>query len=88
MKIKPGFILRDIDNQTIVIPVGTTAAKFNGMITLRGTGKFLWELLNEEQTEESLLQAVLANYDVAEAIAASDIKSFLGSLREAELLSE
>ncbi|MCL2672190.1 MAG: PqqD family protein [Clostridiales bacterium] len=87
MKIKPGFILRDIDGQSVVIPVGA-AARFNGMITLRGTGKFLWTQLQSDQTEQTLLAAVLATYEVPEETAAADIQNFLIALRDAELLCE
>lgn len=88
MKIKSGFILRDIDGQSVVIPVGAVATRFNGMITLRGTGKFLWNLLGEEQTEDSLLAAVLHTYDVTAETAQADIANFIHALKEADLLDE
>jgi hypothetical protein len=87
MKIKPGFILREVDGHCVVIPVGAEAARFNGMITLRGTGKFLWEQLQRPQTEESLLEAVLELYDVSEETARADIARFLHDLREADVLA-
>ena len=61
----------------IIVPVGAAVTAFPGMITVNATGAYIWELLENEQTVESLTEALLARYDVTEAQAEEDIKAFL-----------
>lgn len=86
MKLKDGFILRQIGAQHIVVPVGAQTVDFDCMLTLNGTGALLWQKLQEECTEEELVAALLAEYDVSDDTARADVARFVGSLQEAALL--
>lgn len=86
MKIKDGFVLRNICNEFIVMPVGRQTLDFKGLIKLNESGAFLWEQLKTDHTEAELLTALLAEYAVDEATAKADIAAFLTSLKEADLL--
>ena len=83
MKIVDGFILKSIADTNIVVPNSVT---FNAIISLNDSGAFLWKQLENEQSEESLLAAMLQEYDVDEATAKADIAEFLKSMRQADLL--
>lgn len=86
MKIKPDYLLRKVADSYVVVPVGKATVDFNGMINLNGTGAFLWQQLQKGANEETLLKAMLSEYDVDEETAAEGIDSFLSKLREADLL--
>ena len=45
MKLKSGFILREIAGSSIIVPVGERVKEFNGVINLNDTGVFLWNIL-------------------------------------------
>ena len=47
MKLKDGFILREVAGEHVVIPTGD-ALDLNMMITLNETGCTLWKRLEEE----------------------------------------
>ena len=79
MKIKDGFLLRQVAGQTVVLPVGGDL-DLNMMITLNGTGAFLWEKLTEETDEPALVAALLKEYDVDEATARSSVSAFVEKL--------
>lgn len=81
MKIKEGFLLRKVAGETVVIPTGETL-DLNIMITLNGTGEFLWNLLQQETTEEALVAAMLEEYDVSAPIAETDVAAFVAKLKE------
>ena len=81
MKIKEGFLLRQVAGETVVIPTGETM-DLNMMITLNETGTFLWEKMQEETTEEALTAALLAEYDVDEKTAAEAVSGFVAKLNE------
>lgn len=86
MKIKPDYLLRKVADSYVVVPVGKATVDFNGMINLNETGAFLWQQLQKGADEETLLKAMLSEYDVDEETAAEGIDSFLSKLREADLL--
>lgn len=88
MKLKNGFVLKSVGDNHIVVPVGAQTVDFRCMITLNETGAFLWKLLETEQTEQTLVAAMLEEYDVTEERAAADIAAFLGNLRNSALLEE
>ena len=85
MKLKEGFLLREIAGQTVVLPTGGDL-DINMMITLNGTGAFLWEHLQEETNEAALVSALLAEYDVDEATALSAVTAFVEKLRKNDFL--
>ncbi len=71
------FILRQVAGKTVVVPIGQAAEAFRGMITLNKTGKFLWDLLEDEQSEESLAEALVNKYGITEEHALEAVKKFL-----------
>lgn len=87
MKIKKEFVMRRIDDECLLVPVGETASSFNGIITLNEVGAFVWEQLSECEDEAELLHRILAEYEVDEATAAQDLKELLQSFRGAELIA-
>ena len=88
MKIKDGYILRQVAGNSIVIAVGEEALNFNGMITINGAGTFLWRQLEKGATKEELLAAMRSENDVDEASALRDLEDFLENLRKADLIVE
>lgn len=86
MKIKEEYVLKTVGNQTIVVPTGKEAVRFQGMITLNKTAKFLFSLLKEEQTEDTLVQKLIENYEIDEVRARTDVLSFIKLLNEHQLL--
>lgn len=85
MKIKSGFMLREIAGQWVVVPLGSRVVEFNNIITLSESGAILWHLLENGAEENDLVQALLAEYDVDAEIAAMDTRHFLDSIREKQL---
>lgn len=79
MKLKEGFLLRQVAGQTVVLPFGDEL-DLNMMITLNGTAGFLWELLQSETNEDALVEALLAEYDVDADKARESVRSFVEKL--------
>lgn len=88
MKLKEGLLLRQLGDSFVVVPVGQAAIDLRGMISLNGTGAFLWKCLQNEQTEQALTEALTETYEVDEAVAAADVKRFIELLAANELLDE
>lgn len=81
MKLKEGFVLREVAGSVVVLPTGGDL-KLDMMITLNGTARFLWEKLEIGAEEEDLVRDMLAEYDVEEAVAREHIAAFCAKLRE------
>lgn len=88
MRIVPGFVVRRIAGETIAIPTGAAARELSGLIALNGSGKLLFDLLQQEQTEAALVNALLDSYDVDTATAQADVADFLQILRSNDVLIE
>lgn len=86
MKIKDGYLAREVAGSKIVVPVGERTVDFNGIITLNETAGFLWDRLAAGAEKAELLTAMLAEYDIDEATASADIDAFITKLKDADLL--
>ena len=86
MKIKEGFLLRQVAGQTVVLPAGNDL-DLNMMITLNNTGAFLWERLQSETDEAALVAALLAEYDVDGDTARKSVAAFVKKLNDNGFLS-
>lgn len=88
MKIKTGFIKRQVAGRTVVVAVGDRSREFNSMITLNGIADFIWTVMQNDVTVDQVVSAVLAEYDADEQTVRTDVEKFIGKLREAGLLDE
>ena len=55
MKIKDGFVVRDIMGQCVVVATGEASESFSGMIKLNDTGKDIWEGVASGKSEISFV---------------------------------
>ena len=85
MKIKDGFMLRQVAGQNVVLPADS-ALDLNMMITLNETGAFLWERLQNDTDEAALVAALLEEYDVDEETAKQSVQAFVKKLSDNEFL--
>lgn len=81
MKRNSDFLLRDVAGTLVIVPVGSALKDFSGMMTLNSTGAYLWELLENEQTVQSLTDALVQRYDVGAQEAQADVVDFLEKLK-------
>ena len=86
MKIKEGFVVREIAGECVVIALGDASKSFNGMIKLNESARLLWELLAKGCEKEELIDAVLNEYDVERTIVERDVEQLLETLKGANIL--
>ena len=84
-KIKE-FVLREIAGESILVPVGKTTLKFNGMITLSETAAFIWKHLEEAASQEELIGMLREEYEVDEETAETDVRELLKQMIEADMI--
>lgn len=88
MKIKEGFLLRQVGENHIVVPVGSQSVDFRCIITLNETGAFIWKKLQTACSEQELVDALVAEYDAPQNVIAADVQTYIAALREKNLLDE
>lgn len=86
MKIKSGFVLRNVVDEFIVMPTGNNIAKFEGAVVLNEVSAFIYKLLENPTSREDLLIAILNEYDVDEATASADLDVLLKKLADMGVL--
>ena len=86
MKIKEGFMLRNVADNYIVVPVGKASLEFKGLINLNCVGAFIWECLEKETTMEEVIDKVIKEYNIDNELATRDVNNFINKLVEAKLL--
>ena len=88
MKIKEGFVLRNVVDEFIVMPTGDNIAKFEGAVVLNEVSAFIFKQLENPVSREDLLSAMLGEYDVDEATAAADLDALLEKFAEMGILEK
>lgn len=87
MRIKDGFVLRDVAGQTVVIATGEASRSFHGMVMLNGTGRVIWEGLSRGDGADAIAQELVRTYDVDLETAQRDVASFVDRAQEAGFLA-
>lgn len=81
MKIKDGFVIRQVGGEHVVVPVGERSKEFHGMINMNKTGAFLWNFFSQEHTVEEGVAALCGEYKVEKDVAEVDVKRFVDVLQ-------
>ena len=85
--LKDGFVLRQVADTWVVMPLGQVSLDFNGMLTLNETGAVLWQALEKGGDVQDLANALTAEYDVSAEQAKQDVEAFMAKLQQAGCLA-
>lgn len=88
MKIRHEYVMRQIAGETILVPVGKTPPEQNGLLALNESGAFLWDRLEQVNSERELVDALLDHYEVLPETAETDVAEFLSQLRKLNILDD
>lgn len=87
MRVKEGFVLREVGGQTVVIATGEASENFHGMIKLNTVGTEIWKGLSEGLSEEEIVRRLSKIYMVDVKTAASDTREFINQMGENDFLA-
>lgn len=88
MKIREGFVLRNVADEHMVMPTGENVGKFGGAVVLSDVAAFAFAQLKRPVSREDLLSLILAEYDVDAETATADLDALLAQFREMNLLED
>lgn len=83
MKINPGFEIRTVCGQSLIIAVGEENVDFSKLIYINDTSLFIWNKMKEGvDTIDGLVEAITEEYEVDADTARKDTQEFVGQLKE------
>ena len=88
MKLKNGIVTNSIDGESFAIATGEAAKEFNGLVKNNPSAAFIFELLKTEQTEDSIVSAMLEKYEVDEQTVRADVQELLSLLKSKNLIED
>ena len=88
MKIKEGFVMREVAGQTVVIAVGESSKQFRGMIYLNDTGKCVWTCIQEGLEEAAIVEKIVQMYDVNLERATQDVREMVQQMLDAGVIEQ
>ena len=84
MKIKEGFLLRELCGEHIVTAEGLENINFNKLISLNETAAFLWKaLIGKEFTVEEMAQRLVGEWGIDMELALKDSENLCKAWEEA-----
>ena len=86
MKLKDEIVLGSIDGRDFAIATGSLSKEFSGIINNNSTANYIFQLLKTEQSEDSIVDAMLKKYDAEEEVVRADVKEVLNKLEELNIL--
>ena len=74
MKIKEGYVIRQVMGNYVVIATGEESRNFHGMVKLNETAANIWNYIAEGKSEDEIVAAMMNEYEVEEQQLRADIK--------------
>lgn len=88
MKIKSGFVKREVMDKTVVVPAGEAGKTMKGMIKLNGTASFIWDRIEEGLNAEEIADKLAENYEVDRETALKDTNAIIENMKAAGIFEE
>ncbi len=88
MKINKNFVLTELSDTYIAVPVGDDAQEMQAVVRLNKTGKTIWEALTEGADESTVVRIIKERYDIDETTASADVHAVIERLREAGIVED
>lgn len=88
MRIKNGFVLREVCGEQVIMGEGIGALDFGKLLCLNETAAFLWNTAVEQGdfTVDSLTKKLCEEYEVERSRAAADVQAIVDSWQKVNVL--
>jgi hypothetical protein len=79
-------VTRKIGGDLFVIPIRSNVADMQKIFTLNPVGEFIWQEIDGQKSLDEIRKGVMDRFDVEEEEADSDIREFIATLLETDLI--
>ncbi len=87
MRLKYPYEIMEVEGQSFAVPMEEDANGFNGVIKLSKTAKVIFELLQEDTSEEAIVEAMSRRFDADKNILAADVHSIVAQFQKKGILA-
>lgn len=88
MKVKSGYILKDVAGSKIVMAIGEESANFNGIITFNEVGAEVFTMLDGTKTVEEIAAKIAKDYEAPYETVAEDVNALIEKMRSQGLIED
>lgn len=87
MKTKPGFNLRTVCGEHIIVAEGKENIDFSNIISMNESSAYLWKNIQDKEfSVETLVELLTKEYDVDAAVAMNDSQALVKQWEEAGII--
>ena len=87
MKLKYEFILNQVADNMVAVPVGNDLAGFNGFLKMNDIGAYIFNMLKNDVTEDDIVVAMVKDYpDATEDEIRETVHDFVSKLLDAGIV--
>ncbi len=87
MKLKYTFDLVEVDDHIVAVPVGGGEDTYHGVVKLNESAASIFRQLQEETSEDAVVESLLDEYNVSKEALASAVHKCICELRDKDLLA-
>ena len=89
MKTKPGFHLRDVCGEKIIVAEGIANIDFSRIISMNESSAYLWQKVEDKEfTEDELVNYLTDEYEVDAETARKDVSALIQKWLEAGIITD
>ena len=81
-ELKNRMVCRKVDNEMVLVPIVSDVAEMKVIYTLNEVASFIWEKVDEINSFNEIVFAVVDNFDTDEQTAVNDINAFFKEILE------
>jgi Coenzyme PQQ synthesis protein D (PqqD) len=82
------YATRRVGDETVVVPIRSSAADLDSVYTLNAVGAAIWAQLEAARTGDEIAGRVAEEFEVDSDVAQADVARFLESLLAAGMIEE
>lgn len=88
MKLKKGFVLREVAGQKMVIATGEASKSFKGMIKLNESAATIWQWLIDGADSSEIADKLVETYELSKEQAVTEAERFMEKIAEAGFFAQ
>lgn len=88
MKVKNGLISHKVGENYVTVAAGDAGEVFNGMLRSNNVASDILKLLENDISEEEIVDVLFEQYDAPREEIAGDVHTVIGQIRSVGLLDE
>ena len=88
MKIKDGFIMKNVAGSNVVLPLGERQEEVKGIITFNDVGADVFNMLDGTNSVEAIATKIAKDYDAPYEMVEADVNKLIEKMRVHGLIEE